>query len=128
MGSRALREHPPPVLAQRFVRPRLPAGVDCRHRRQRSLPASANARIAMAALRDPGSSAAPCRSVGRVWLSRPHALLLVTMPANNGTSYVHAAGHLAGSWFTLRSCGLPRVHSRYWVRANSQAQIGKGLP
>ena len=110
MGSRALREHPPPALAQCFVRPRLPAGVGYRHRRQRSLPASANARIALAALPAPGSSAAaPCRSVARVWLSRPHALLPVTMPAHNGTSCVHAAGHLGGSALvTWRSCGLPR--------------------
>ena len=92
------------------MRPRLPAGVGYRHRRQRSLPASANARIALAALPAPGSSAAaPCRSVARVWLSRPHALLPVTMPAHNGTSCVHAAGHLGGSALvTWRSCGLPR--------------------
>ena len=44
-----------------------------------------------------------------MWLSRPHALLLVTMPANNGTSYVHAVGHLGGSALvTWRSCGLLR--------------------
>ena len=64
----------------------------------------------MAALPAPGSSAAaPCRSVARLWLSRPHALLPVTMPAHNGTSCVHAAGHLGGSALvTWRSCGLPR--------------------
>ena len=101
VGSQAPREHPPPALARHFVRPRIPAGVSCRHRRQRSLPASANARVATVALPAPGS-APPCRSVARVWWSRPHALLLVTVPANSGTSCVHAAGLLGGSWSTSR--------------------------
>ena len=100
-ASRAPREHPPPALARHFVRPRIPAGVSCRHRRQRSLPASASARVATVALPAPGS-APPCRSVARVWWSRPHALLLVTVPANSGTSCVHAAGLLGGSWSTSR--------------------------
>ena len=101
VASRAPREHPPPALARHFVRPRIPAGVSCRHRRQRSLPASASARVATVALPAPGS-APPCRSVARVWWSRPHALLLVTVPANSGTSCVHAAGLLGGSWSTSR--------------------------
>ena len=100
-ASRAPREHPPPALARHFVRPRIPAGVSCRHRRQRSLPASASARVATVALPAPGS-APPCRSVARVWWSRPHALLLVTVPANSGTSCVHAAGLLGGSWSNSR--------------------------
>ena len=101
VASRAPREHPPPPLARHFVRPRIPAGVSCRHRRQRSLPASASARVATVALPAPGS-APPCRSVARVWWSRPHALLLVTVPANSGTSCVRAAGLLGGSWFHSR--------------------------
>ena len=101
VASRAPREHPPPALARHFVRPRIPAGVSCRHRRQRSLPASASARVATVALPAPGS-APPCRSVARVWWSRPHALLLVTVPANSGTSCVHAAGLLGGSWSNSR--------------------------
>ena len=103
VASRAPREHPPPALARHFVRPRIPAGVSCP---QRSLPASANARVATVALPAPGS-APPCRSVARVWWSRPHALLLATV--HSGTSCVHAAGLLGGSW--SNSCRVVHVGS-----------------